>query len=85
MEENLIEMCKLYDYTYEQGKIVTLIITVLLINTPDQPCTIYIGTFTAGVKGPECEADHSPPSAEVKNSRSYTSTSPIRLHSVLFN
>jgi hypothetical protein len=36
-----------------------------------------------GVKRPGREADHSPPSsAEVKNAWRYTSTPPIRLHSV---
>jgi hypothetical protein len=39
------------------------------------------GVPSLGVKRPECEADHSPPSsAEVNNARNYTSISPIRLH-----
>jgi hypothetical protein len=39
-----------------------------------------------GVKRPVHEADHSPPSsAEVKNAWSYTSTPPIRLHSVVLS
>jgi hypothetical protein len=47
-----------------------------------QPSSYPVGTicFTLGVKRPECEADHSPPSsAEVKNACSYTSTPPVRL------
>jgi hypothetical protein len=33
------------------------------------------GVLSLGVKRPECEADHSPPSSvEVKNAWSYTST-----------
>jgi hypothetical protein len=41
------------------------------------------GSFP-GVKWPEREADHSPPStAEVKNAWSYTSTPSIRLHGVV--
>jgi hypothetical protein len=39
-----------------------------------------------GVKRPGREADHSPPSsAEVKNAWHYTSTTPIRLHSVVLS
>jgi len=38
------------------------------------------------VKRPEREAYHSPTSSvQVKNSRSYTSTSPLRPHGVLFS
>jgi hypothetical protein len=41
------------------------------------------GSFP-GVKRPEREADHSPPSsAEVKNAWSYTSTTPIHPHGVV--
>jgi hypothetical protein len=43
------------------------------------------GSFP-GVKRPEGEADHSPPSsAEAKNARSYTSTPPIRVHGVVLS
>jgi hypothetical protein len=43
------------------------------------------GSFP-GVKRPGREADHSPPSsAEVKNTWSYTSTPPIRLHGVVLS
>jgi len=39
-----------------------------------------------GLKRPRREAYHSPPSsAEVKNAWSYTSTLPVRLHSVVLN
>jgi hypothetical protein len=41
------------------------------------PASYPMGTrdFSLGVKWPECEADHSPPSsAEVRNAWSYTST-----------
>jgi len=42
------------------------------------------GCSFPGVKRPEREADHSPPSiAKVKNAWSYTSTSPVRLHGVV--
>jgi hypothetical protein len=42
------------------------------------------GVFSLGIKRPEHEADHSPvSSAEIKNAWSYTSTPPIRLHSVV--
>jgi hypothetical protein len=42
------------------------------------------GSVSSGVKRPGREADHSPPSgAEVKNPRSYTSTSPIRSYDVV--
>jgi len=40
--------------------------------------------WVPGVKQPEREADHSPPSsAKVKNDWSYTSTPPRRLHGVV--
>jgi hypothetical protein len=40
--------------------------------------------LSLGVRRPGCEADYSPPSiAEVKNAWSYTSTPPVRLHSVV--
>jgi len=39
-----------------------------------------------GVKRPEREADHSlPSSVKVKNAKSYTSTTPIRLYSVVLS
>jgi hypothetical protein len=42
------------------------------------------GVLYLGVKRPEREADHSPPSgAEVNNAWSYTSTPPMRLHGVV--
>jgi hypothetical protein len=45
-----------------------------------------MGGYFLGVKRPEREADHSPPSsAEVKNAWSYTSTPPIRLHGVVLS
>jgi len=38
------------------------------------------------IKRPGPEADHSPPtSAEIKNAWSYTSTTPVRLHSVVLS
>jgi len=44
------------------------------------------GAISLGVKRPGREVDLSPPySADVKNSWSYTSTPPIRLHCVLLN
>jgi hypothetical protein len=45
------------------------------------------GSFPGwGIKQPGREADHPPPSsAEVKNVCSYTSTHPIRLHSLVLN
>jgi hypothetical protein len=42
--------------------------------------------LSLGVKRPQSEACHSPPSsAEVKNAWSYTSTPPTRLHGVVFS
>jgi len=43
---------------------------------PTQPAIQWVpGAFYLGVKRPECEADHSPPSsAEVKNTWGYTAT-----------
>jgi hypothetical protein len=54
---------------------------------PTQPPLQWVpGALSLGVKRPECEADHSPPSsAEVKNVRSYTSTPPISLHGVVLS
>jgi hypothetical protein len=44
------------------------------------------GTLSLGVKGPGCEADHSPPSSvKVKNAWNYTTTHPIRLHGVVLS
>jgi len=46
-----------------------------LWDTPQPPIQRVPGALTAGVKGLRREADHSsPPSAEVKNAWSYTST-----------
>jgi hypothetical protein len=53
-----------------------------------QPASYLMGTRGSfpGVKRPEREADHSPPSsAEVKNAWSYTTASPIRLHGVMLS
>jgi hypothetical protein len=45
-----------------------------------------IGTTTPGVKLSGRETDRSPPSsAEVKNAWSYTPTTPLLLHGVVFN
>jgi hypothetical protein len=50
--------------------------------TPNQ----WVPGFLPRRKAPGHEADHSPPSsAEVKNTWSYTSTHPIRLHDVVLN
>jgi hypothetical protein len=51
---------------------------------PTQPPIQWLpGALTLRVKRPDHEADHSPPSsAKVKNSWSYISSSPIRLHGV---
>jgi hypothetical protein len=44
------------------------------------------GALSLGVKRPGLEANHSPPpSAEVEEVWRYTSTSPIRLHSVVLS
>jgi hypothetical protein len=44
------------------------------------------GALSMGVKWPEREADHSPPSsAEVRNEWSYTSIPPVRLHGVVLS
>jgi len=52
---------------------------------PIQPPIQWVpGTLSLGVKRPGSEADYSfPPSAEVKNEWTNTSTSPIRLHGVV--
>jgi len=43
------------------------------------------GSFHGG-KAAGCEADHLPPSsAEVKNAWNYTSTPPIRLHTMVLS
>jgi hypothetical protein len=43
-------------------------------------------SLSLGVKQLEREADQSPPpSAEVKNAWSYTSTTPVRLHGVVLS
>jgi hypothetical protein len=50
------------------------------------PIQWVLGAVSPGVKQQEREADHSPTSsAEVKNSWSYTSTHPIRLHGVMLS
>jgi len=54
---------------------------------PTQPPILWVsGALFAGLKVPGREAGHSPPSdAKVKIAWSYTSTSPIRLHSMVLN
>jgi hypothetical protein len=54
---------------------------------PTHPPIQWIpGAPSLGVKRQGIEADHSPPpSAEVKNAWSYTSTPPIRLHGVVLS
>jgi hypothetical protein len=54
---------------------------------PTQPPIQWVpGALSLGVKWPEREVDHSPPSsAEVKERWSYTSTPPIRLHGVVIS
>jgi hypothetical protein len=54
---------------------------------PTQPPIQWApGTLSVGVKRPVREADHSPPpSAEVKNACSCTSTPPIRLNGVVLS
>jgi hypothetical protein len=50
------------------------------------PIQLALGALSMGVKRPGRETDNSPlSSAEVKNAWSYTSTSPIRLHGVVFS
>jgi hypothetical protein len=58
-----------------------------LVLGPTQPPIQWVqGTLSLGVKRPEREADHSPPSrAEVKNAWSYTSTPQITLHGVVLS
>jgi hypothetical protein len=43
------------------------------------------GALSTEVKWQGRKADHSPPSAEVKNAWSYTFTLPIRLHGVVIS
>jgi hypothetical protein len=54
---------------------------------PTQPPIQWVtGALSVGVKWPGHEADHSPPpSAEVKNAWSYTSTPPVCLHGVVLS
>jgi hypothetical protein len=54
---------------------------------PTQPPIQWVpGTLFLGVKRPEPEADHSPPSsAKVKNAWNYTSTPSIHIHGVVLN
>jgi hypothetical protein len=50
------------------------------------PIQWVTGALSLGVKLPRREADHSPPSsAEVRNAWSYTSTSAICLHCVVWS
>jgi len=45
-----------------------------------------LGLLSPGVNRPQRAADHSPPSrAEIKNAWSYTSTSSIRQHGMVFS
>jgi hypothetical protein len=80
----------------ERGVQVTVRLGIFLFTTASRPAlgltltqlTIQLVpvALSLGVKRPKCEADHSPPSsAEVKNARSYTYTSPIRLHGVVLS
>jgi len=58
--------------------------TVLGLTQP--PIQWVRGALSLGVNRPERKANHSPPSSiEVKEFVSYTSTPPIRLHSVAIN
>jgi hypothetical protein len=54
---------------------------------PTQPPIQWVPwALSLGLKWPEREADHSPPSsAEVNNEWSYSSTPPIRLHGVVLS
>jgi hypothetical protein len=54
---------------------------------PIQPPIQWVpGALSLGIKRPGHEADHSlPSSVEVKNTWSYTSTTPLRLHGVMFS
>jgi hypothetical protein len=54
---------------------------------PTQPPIQWVLiAISLGVKWPDREADHSPPSsAEVKNAWSYTSTPPVSLHGVVLS
>jgi hypothetical protein len=57
---------------------------MLALRSTQPPIQWVPGALSLGVKRPEREADYSPPtSANVRNVRSYTSTSPIRLHDVV--
>jgi len=50
------------------------------------PPNEYRGIFFRQIKRPGREADHSPPpTAELKNTWSYTASPPIRPHGVAFN
>jgi len=56
----------------------------LCSNQPPIQCVA--GDLSVGVKRPDREADNSPPpSAEVKNAYSYTSTLPIHLHGMVLS
>jgi hypothetical protein len=70
--------------------IVVVVVVVVVVQTGSRahpvPYPMGTGALTPGVKRPEREAKHSPPSsAEVKNAWSYTSTHPIRLRGVVLS
>jgi len=54
---------------------------------PNQPAIQWVpGDTSPGLKQPENEADHSPPSiAEVRNSWSYITVPPVSLHGVVLS
>jgi hypothetical protein len=58
----------------------------MALGTTQPPIQWVPGALSLGIKQPGHEADHSPPpSAEVKNVWSYTSTPPIRLRGVVLS
>jgi hypothetical protein len=68
----------------EAGNFSLTTVSRMALGPAQPPIQCVPGAFSQGIKRPECEADNSPPSiAEVKNAWSYTSTPPIRLHSVV--
>jgi len=59
-------------------------VTVLALGSTQHHVQCITGPLSLGGKWPVCEADHSlPPSTDVKNAWSYTSTPPIRHHDVI--
>jgi hypothetical protein len=59
-------------------------LSIPAVGSNEPPIQSAPGALSLGVKRPEREADHSPPSsAEVKFSWSYTSTPPVPLHGVV--